>query len=192
MAASVCITDLTDTRTQELFAALGEPSYRVKQLQHWVYQRLALSFDEMTDLHQPLRQKLAREACLHSLTPAHEATGYDGTVKTLFALADGKTIASILIPYPIAKRRFRYTVCLSTQVGCSISCPFCATGQQGYDRNLSAGEIIDQVLYYARWLQDHGSGAGNSSSQRTGHITNLIFMGIWVSHWLITMPSGRP
>jgi 23S rRNA (adenine2503-C2)-methyltransferase len=178
MAESVCITDLTDIRTRKLFADLGEPSYRVKQLQYWVYQRLALSFDEMTDLPQSLCQRLAREALLHSLTQVHEATGYDGTVKTLFALTDGKTIESTLMPYRTAKHGFRYTVCLSTQVGCPIGCPFCATGNQGYDRNLSAGEIIDQVLYYARWLQEYSGEVGNSSSQRTGHITNIVFMGM--------------
>jgi 23S rRNA (adenine2503-C2)-methyltransferase len=178
MAASVCITDLTDVEIQKLFADLGEPGYRVKQLDYWVYQRLALSFDEMTDLPQPLRQRLAQETRLHSLTQVQEVTGYDGTVKTLFALADGKTIESTLMPYHIPKQGLRYTVCLSTQVGCPIGCPFCATGKQGFERNLSTGEIVDQVLFYARRLQPESGEAGKGSSERTGHITNLVFMGM--------------
>jgi len=169
---TVFINDLRDAQLEEMLVALGEPGYRVRQLKSWIYKRLALSFDEMTDLPQPLRQKLATRARLNSLNPVYESDGSDGTTKTLFALADGKTIESTLMPYPTAAGGFRYTVCLSTQVGCPIGCPFCATGQQGYERNLSPGEIIDQVLHYARRLHD------SPGPNRYGHITNLVFMGM--------------
>jgi len=83
-------------------------------------------------------------------------------------MGDGKTIESALMYYPAASGKERNTVCVSTQVGCPIGCPFCATGQQGFERNLTSGEIIDQVLYSARYLQDTGN----------GKITNIVFMGM--------------
>ncbi|MDP2718398.1 MAG: 23S rRNA (adenine(2503)-C(2))-methyltransferase RlmN [Dehalococcoidia bacterium] len=178
MATPICITDTTDTQLQELLTSLGEPPFRARQLQHWIYRGLAVSFDEMTDIPQSLRSKLAKETCLHSLTPSYEAAAGDGTLKTLFSLRDGKTIESTLMPYPTAAGKSRNTICLSTQVGCPVGCPFCATGQQGYERNLTAGEIIDQALYYARRLRDGISVPGNSSEKTMGHITNLVFMGM--------------
>jgi len=178
VAVPICITDLTSSQIQELVATLGEPSYRARQLQHWVHQRLAISFDEMADLPKPFRQRLAQETRLHSLTPVHEVKGYDGTVKILLALADGKTIESTLMSYPATKGQPRYTVCLSTQVGCPIGCPFCATGQQGFERNLTPGEMIDQVLYFARRLRDQGDDVKNDLVQPVSHITNLVFMGM--------------
>jgi len=200
IAAYRCITDLTRNQMQELFTAFGEPGYRVKQLQYWVYRKLASSFDEMTDLPQPLRQKLAHEIQLHSLTAMHEMTGHDGTVKTLFVLIDGKTIESSLMPYLSASGRPRYTICISTQVGCAIGCPFCATGQQGFERNLSPGEIIDQVLYFSRWRRDQEAGAESNPSQRVSPITNLVFMGmgeplanydaLWQAIEMLNSPQG--
>ena len=196
----VCITDLTAEQLGELVGSLGEPGYRAKQIEHWVYQRLAFSFDEMTDLPQAFRQRLAQETRLHSLTPVHEVTGRDGTVKTLFALADGRTIESALISYPGARGRPRYTVCLSTQVGCAIGCPFCATGQQGFERNLTPGEMIDQVLYFARRLLGQSNIEKSNPSQPVSPITNLVFMGmgeplanydsLWQSVEMLNSPHG--
>jgi len=177
-ANSICLTDLTTAQIRELVASLGEPGYRARQLQQWIYQGLAVSFDEMTNIPKLLRQRLARETRLHSLTPVQEVLGCDGTVKVLFTLLDGKTIESALMPYPGARGGQHYTVCLSTQVGCPIACPFCATGQQGFERNLTPGEIIDQVLYFARRLRDQSNEAGSSPHQQVSPITNLVFMGM--------------
>ena len=177
LANSICITDLTSAEIGELVTSLGESSYRARQLQCWIYQGLALSFDEMTDLPKSFRQRLARKTRLNSLTPAHEVTGRDGTVKTLFILADSKTIESTLMSY-VTKGRTRYTVCLSTQVGCPIGCPFCATGQQGFERNLTPGEIIDQVLYFARRLRDRSNETQSISAKSANPISNLVFMGM--------------
>jgi len=163
---------------QELIANLGEPNYRTGQLQRWIYQGLAKTFDEMTDLPQHLRQKLAQNARLHSLPPVQEVVGSDGTVKTLFALSDSRTIESTLMSYPVSRWRTRYTVCVSTQVGCAIGCPFCASGQQGFERNLTPGEIIDQVLYFARILRNRDRQAGASAKSAASSITNLAFMGV--------------
>jgi len=177
-ATSTCITDLTGIQIQALVAGLYEPNYRAKQLQHWIYQGLAISFDEMTDLPKTFRNRLAQKVQLHSLTSTHEVVGHDGTIKTLFTLSDGKTIESTLMSYPTAKGGTRHTICLSTQVGCPIGCPFCATGQQGFERNLTPGEIIDQVLYFARRLQDQNDEADTESNKPAAHISNLVFMGM--------------
>ncbi len=167
MTTQKCIIDMTGSQIKEVVTSRGEPAHRALQLQHWIYQSFASSFAEMTDLPQSFRQTLTREFSLHCLTPIQEVTGRDGTVKTLFRLADDNTIESALMSHAEGKEISRYTVCLSTQVGCPIGCSFCTTGQQGFKRNLSAGEILDQVLYFARQLKE-----------RDLTITNLVFMGM--------------
>jgi 23S rRNA (adenine2503-C2)-methyltransferase len=169
---SIFLTDLNIEEVNKLVTSLAEPAYRARQLLAWVYQRLAVSIDEMTDLPQAFRQKLAQQVNLHTLTPIHEVRAKDGTVKILFSLKDGKTVETALMKFPSTGGKHRYTVCLSTQVGCPIGCPFCATGQQGFERNLTPGEIIDQVLYFARYLQDKTNG---SEGER---INNIVFMGM--------------
>ena len=114
------------SRLEGLITSLGEPSYRAKQISQWVYQRLANSFEEMTDLPQAVRQRLSRGFRVHSLEMVHEATSRDKTVKALFALSDGKTIEASLMSSPHG-RGHRHTTCLSTQVGCAIGCPFCTS-----------------------------------------------------------------
>lgn len=166
------ITDLTIEEVNNLVDTLGEPSYRARQLLGWIYQKLALSYNEMTDLPLALRRKLAEQVILHSLVPIHVANARDGTIKILFRLNDGKTVETALMSYTAGKGKRRYTVCVSTQVGCPIGCPFCATGQQGFERNLTAGEIIDQVVYFARQLMNRGKG------REGGCINNIVFMGM--------------
>lgn len=173
-----CITDLTNDQIEELFNTLAESSYRVKQLQRWVYRMFALSFDEMSDLPVLLRKSLAQKFRLHSLTPVHKAVGGDGTVKMLFELDDGKTIESTLMSHPVTRSRCRYTICISSQVGCPVGCPFCATGQQGFERNLTPGELIDQVLYFARYLRDRLDVMGQNTDKIVNPVTNLVFMGM--------------
>jgi 23S rRNA (adenine2503-C2)-methyltransferase len=152
----------------ELMVSLGEPAYRAKQVRSGVYRGLALSFDEMTDLPAVLRRRLAEKARLHSLAPVRLQVGRDGTVKALFALADGATVESALMFFDDDSGGQRVSVCVSTQVGCAVGCPFCATGQQGFTRNLAPAEIIDQVLYFARYLRDN----------RRDRLSNIVFMGM--------------
>lgn len=195
----ISLTDLTTAQIQELVTSLGEPAYRAHQLQRRIYQGLAVAFDEMTDLPKTFREKLAEKTRLHSLIPTHEETARDGTVKTLFSLSDKKTIETALMAYPTPKGGTRYTLCVSTQVGCPIGCAFCATGQQGFERNLTPGEIIDQVLYFARMLRDW-----NQIAERTGQpvaqINNIVFMGmgepmlnydaLWQAIEMLNSPDG--
>jgi 23S rRNA (adenine2503-C2)-methyltransferase len=151
------ILDLSHSQLVELVGALGEPPYRADQIVKWVYGGLVRSFDEMTDLPLAFRQKLASNSYLFTSQPVDERLSGDGqTRKVLFQLEDGKTIESAYMFYePTDTSRERRTVCVSTQVGCSIRCPFCATGQQGFERNLTTGEIVEQVLYFV-WLAQAG------------------------------------
>ncbi|MCX6013886.1 MAG: 23S rRNA (adenine(2503)-C(2))-methyltransferase RlmN [Chloroflexi bacterium] len=162
------ITDLSRDQLYQLVTELGEPSYRAKQLMDWVYSSFVTSFDEMGNITTSFREKLAGKVRLHGLAPVKEVKAADGTIKTLFILDDSKTIEATLMSYESFKSKSRYTVCVSTQVGCPIGCCFCATGQQGFERNLSSGEIIDQVLYFARYLR----------LQKAASITNIVFMGM--------------
>jgi 23S rRNA (adenine2503-C2)-methyltransferase len=157
------VTDLDIAGAEELMIRLGEPRYRAGQLLGWVYKRGAASFEAMTDFPKVLREKLAGELALTSVVEATRQEARDGTVKALLQLYDGKTIETVLMP---SSKEDGFTVCVSSQVGCPVGCPFCATGQQGFERNLSASEIVDQVLYFARYLGERG------------HITNVVFMGM--------------
>ena len=190
-------TELTSTQSSELIVAMGEPAYRAKQLAKWVYRNMALEYQEMTDLPIAFRQKLSDKIKLHSLKPVKLITGEDGTVKVLFSLADGKTVESALMFYDADRGGERHTVCVSTQVGCAVGCPFCATGQQGFEHNLTPGEIIDQVLYFAHYLHEKENGSGNKQSK---HISNVVFMGmgeplanysnLWQAIEMLNSPEG--
>jgi 23S rRNA (adenine2503-C2)-methyltransferase len=151
---------------QEFVETLGEKKYRAAQLYSWMYAKSAQSFEEMTDVSKSFRQVLKDVASIDNLTLVTSKRSTDGTVKFLFKLSDGLAIESVLIvpdkKSPNADTRL--TLCVSTQVGCPLECKFCATGTMGFMRNLTAGEIIDQVIQV----------------QRLGarRITNLVYMGM--------------
>ena len=167
----ICLTDLTSDDLVALIAELGQPSYRAKQLQHWIYKELATSYGQMGNIPKILREKLARKARISRIKPVHESMAKDGTVKTLFSLLDGRTIEASMMQHPAGKGKWRHTVCVSTQAGCALGCSFCATGQQGFERNLWPGEIIDQVIYFTRRMR-HGVGV------EVDAVPNVVFMGM--------------
>lgn len=171
------LLNLTKSQQQDLFVSWGEPAYRAAQVDHWIYRDLVWDFEAMTNLPRGLRARLMAEAQVGIPGTLTESSSTDGlTRKALLQLQDGRTIETVLMLYADApgspeldepadssiefKRR---TVCISTQVGCPIGCPFCATGQAGYVRNLTAGEIMAQVLKMAK--------AG-------GPLTNVVIMGM--------------
>ena len=172
------ITDLTSVQLESLAESNGEPSFRGKQIRKWIYQNLAVSFDEMTDLPVVFRQKLMKGASLHSLSVEQQMTSTDGTVKTLFKCQDENTIESALMYYGGNGDRERRTICVSTQAGCGVNCPFCATGRQGFQRNLTPGEIIDQVLYFARLLREQPGTIKQDGDNKTDRVSNVVFMGM--------------
>lgn len=129
--------------------ALDEPKYRARQIMQWLYVKRAKSFEEMTDLPAALRSRLANEFSFDTLQTVRKLGSRDTTQKFLFQLADGNLIESVLIPASPAlygERSDRRTICISTQVGCAYGCKFCASGLDGFSRNLNAGEIVEQVL----------------------------------------------
>ena len=138
---------LTLPQLQQWFVERGEPAFRAKQVYSWLYQHLSNDFAEMTNLPQALRRRLAEEACIGPMIVRSELHSKDDrTRKILLELADGKLIESVLMLYPPSSESgARATVCVSTQAGCAFGCTFCATGQMGFDRHLSAGEIVAQV-----------------------------------------------
>ncbi|MGE5583065.1 MAG: 23S rRNA (adenine(2503)-C(2))-methyltransferase RlmN [Bacillota bacterium] len=127
---------------QEFLATLSLPKYRAEQIYSWIYQKQVCSWDEMTDLPKYLRQLfIEKQLVLGCLPLVSKIEDEDGTVKYLFELEDHQTIESVFIP-----ENERQTVCLSTQVGCGMGCRFCATGKNGWRRNLTTAEIIEQPL----------------------------------------------
>jgi 23S rRNA (adenine2503-C2)-methyltransferase len=140
---------------------LGWPKYRAQQLRDWIYQKRVSRFEEMTNLSKSDRELLEARAVLSQPELAQRLQSTDGTRKFLFRLSDGQEIESVLIPDDD-----RNTLCISTQVGCTLDCAFCLTGTMGLIRNLKAHEIVDQVL----WMQNH--------MEPDQHLTNVVLMGM--------------
>ena len=155
-----------DLDLEQLVAQLniwGEPPYRAKQVWEGLYLQLWSKPEEFTNLSKPLRQKLQQCFSFSSLNEVERFFSTDQqTTKVLFRLLDGQPIETVLMRY--AERR---TVCISTQAGCALGCVFCATGQMGFRRNLSSGEIVEQVLVFARQLNDEAE-----------RPTNVVLMGM--------------
>ncbi|NLK07659.1 MAG: 23S rRNA (adenine(2503)-C(2))-methyltransferase RlmN [Firmicutes bacterium] len=149
----------TKEELENLLKQWEEPSYRAEQVAHWLYSRFVDDIQKMSNLPLSLREHLARETSLGPLTMINVQHSIDGTRKYLFALKDGPLIEAVFIP-----EKRRQTVCVSTQAGCGMGCVFCATGQGGLSRNLTAGEIVDQILQI-------GQDVGRLPS-------NVVFMGM--------------
>lgn len=185
--AKIDIRLLTKKELEETLVSLGEPKFRAKQLLEWMWKKGVTDFEEMTNLSKSLREKLQEKYTINSIVLDKSQNSLDGTIKSRFKLHDGTLIESVLIPVP---DHDRFTVCVSTQVGCSLTCKFCATGQMGRIRNLDAGEIFDQVI------------AVNQQCMETFQhpLTNIVYMGMGEPlltykntmesiHW-ITSPEG--
>lgn len=141
----------------------GEKAYRAIQIWQGLYQHFWLKPEEFSTLSKTLRQQIADHFCFSHLSPVKNLVSSNGvTQKTLFRLPDGYQIETVLMDY-----NKRHTLCISTQVGCAIGCTFCATGQMGFHRHLSSGEIVEQVIRFARQLHD--------ANER---ITNVVIMGM--------------
>lgn len=168
MASPVDLASLPlDELTRFVTQALQEKPFRAKQLFHWLHQRGATSFEEMSDLSKALRQKLAQVAELVTVTKDLEQRSADGTIKYRFRTADGKLIESVYMPSPDRK-----TLCVSTQVGCAMGCRFCATATLGLVRHLKPSEIVAQVHAVNREVRR------NEGLDTLRPLTNLVFMGM--------------
>lgn len=155
--------DLDLNMLQALLETWEQPNYRASQIWRGMYVELHPSPEYITVLPNSLKEKLLRHFRFSALTPAAVLKSKDNeTIKTLFKLPDSHAIEAVLMHYDK-----RDTLCISTQAGCGMGCVFCATGQMGFKRNLTSGEIIEQVLYYARMLKIQGK-----------KVTNIVLMGM--------------
>ncbi len=161
MSKLVSLKDLTLKDLEHWVQEAGQHAFRARQLLRWIYSQDIEDFQEMTDLSRDFRAWLAQNARVSCVNRDKVLTDEDGTRKLLFRLQDGERVESVLI-----EEGRRLTLCVSSQVGCALGCHFCLTGQAGYRRNLTAGEIVDQVC------------AGRRELAPDERLTNLVFMGM--------------
>ena len=145
------------------FDERGQPSYRVRQTCHWIFDESVTSIGDMTNLPLREREALASAFILEDPIAQTVSRSSDGTVKHLWKLSDGELVESVLIP-----GSGRLTLCISSQAGCAMGCTFCGTGWAGFRRNLTAGEIVSQYRASLRWTRDNGY----------GRISNVVYMGM--------------
>ena len=185
------LADLSVDERREAAVALGHPAYRATQLSTHYFERLVDRPEDMTDLPKAVREDLVRDLLPPLLTPVRSLTADRGaTVKQVWRLFDGALVESVLMRYPN-----RVTVCISSQAGCGMNCPFCATGQEGLTRNMSAAEIVEQVVSAARLLRrgelpvvggavqgaelgDEADGSEDGGGEGPTRVSNVVFMGM--------------
>ena len=164
-ATKLDIRKLSLPDLEAFFENQGEKKFRARQVWEWLWKKGARSFDDMSNLSKPLREILQAHFLIHGIVEDKVQRSFDGTIKTRFRLHDGHLIESVLIPVP---EENRYTVCVSCQVGCSLTCSFCATGRMKRVRNLDPAEIYDQVVL-----------VNEQALQTFGHpLTNIVYMGM--------------
>ncbi len=161
----VNLLGLPKAALEQFIVGLDEKPFRARQILKWIYQQGVLNFDAMTDLSKSLRSKLQATACVELPVEEARQDSADGTIKWLFSSGSGQAVETVFIP-----EAARGTLCISSQVGCALDCAFCATGAQGFNRNLTAAEIIGQVWHANRNLPTRSNGAPA--------VTNVVFMGM--------------
>ena len=181
------IKSLTREELETQFAAWKQPKYRVAQLLEWLYVHRVTNWEAMTNLPKPLREKLGKDFLLQTLNLVRKQGARDTTQKFLWRLYDHSLIESVLIPANPAlygEASDRHTLCVSTQVGCAYGCKFCASGLDGWKRNLTPDEIVEQVLAVERLSPQSTVRSQSSAAQpRTGDsglrtVDNLVIMGM--------------
>ena len=167
------MVDILNYTDEELTAfmqtELGGPSFRARQVWQWLWQKRARSFAEMTNVSKETRKTLQELCVIRWPEIVATQVSNDGTIKFLLSLTDGETVETVLIPSESREGALRMTQCLSCQVGCSMGCTFCATGQMGFTRNMTMGEILGQVLVASDYLAQNPNGPA---------LRNLVFMGM--------------
>jgi len=166
-ADKVNLLGMPQSNLEALFADFGEKPFHARQIMRWIYQRGITDFDQMTDLSRSLRQKLHDLTMIELPVVLSRYESSDGTVKWLFESGFGQAVEAVFIPEPE-----RGTLCISSQVGCALDCAFCATGAQGFNRNLTAAEIVGQVWHANQTLPRRSNDAADFA------VTNVVFMGM--------------
>ncbi|MCL4252555.1 MAG: 23S rRNA (adenine(2503)-C(2))-methyltransferase RlmN [Anaerolineae bacterium] len=163
MTDKINLYTLSKTELTDQIIAWGYPKFRASQVWDWLYMNYATDFEVMNNLPVALRQTLSEKATIGTLTISVEQSSRDGTTKRLYQLPDGQLIEAVLMPYDDDRR----TACISTQAGCAMGCVFCATGQMGFARHLSADEIFEQAIRFASILHADGE-----------RLSNVVLMGM--------------
>jgi 23S rRNA (adenine2503-C2)-methyltransferase len=171
MSALINLLDLDPVQLIAYCDELGEKPFRAKQLQRWIHQFGASNFDEMTDLAKSLREKLSGRAFIAAPAVVSDHISADGTRKWLLDVGQGNAIETVFIP-----EENRGTLCISTQAGCAVNCRFCSTGKQGFNRNLTVGEIIGQLWLAEFELRKSKGVEPGPKGER--QITNVVMMGM--------------
>ncbi len=157
------IRNLELTEISSWFKQRGEPTFRARQVYEWLWKKSALSFDDMSNLPKPTREALKTDFSIHRFENVISQISKDGTIKNAFHLYDDRRVEGVLIP---AEKRM--TACISSQVGCSLECKFCATGRLKRERNLGADEIYDEVVFIQK----------QTLEKYNTPLTNIVFMGM--------------
>ncbi|GAB3896461.1 23S rRNA (adenine(2503)-C(2))-methyltransferase RlmN [Larkinella knui] len=162
------IRKLSDDQLKTWLTSHGEQGFRAKQIQEWLWKHSVRTFEEMTNLSLKTRQLLAEHFEVRTLAVSKQQQSADGTIKSSFRLYDGNLVEGVLIPSLRKSEDDRMTACISSQVGCSLTCKFCATGYMDRKRNLEASEMVDQVVAIDRQAKEaYGTG-----------LTNIVYMGM--------------
>ena len=164
------IKTLTTDELKAWLRDVDEKPYRADQIQKWLFCQQVRSYDEMVNISPALREKMAKQFTLCGLKEDQRSVSVDGTVKWLFETEDGHHIETVMIP-----ANGRYSVCVSTQVGCAMNCAFCRTAKMGFTRNLEAGEILEEIINVNWYLKDNGF---MNEEGGVAQVTNIIFMGM--------------
>jgi 23S rRNA (adenine2503-C2)-methyltransferase len=157
------IRTLSQEELTQFFESQGEKKFRAKQVMEWLWKKSATRFEEMTNLSAGTRELLAANYALNGITLVDQQISSDKTIKCAFEVEPGKVVEGVLIP-----TASRMTACISSQVGCSLSCAFCGTGRLKMLRNLTAGEIYDQVVYLRNQAQE----------RYNIPLSNIVYMGM--------------
>ncbi len=152
--------------------AMGEKKFRAQQILEWIYRRGVDRFEAMSNLSKALRDRLAQDCAVLTSRVANESRSTDGTRKLLLEFGDGAAVETVWIP-----AEGRHTVCVSSQVGCPVGCRFCASGIDGVQRNLTAGEIVEQAWRVARLVESADS-PGNPDGTAAARLSNVVMMGM--------------
>ena len=180
MASDIKSQSLEELQAQ--FKAWGEPAYRLNQVLKWLYERRITDWDQMTNVPKGLRDRLGEQYSLNALELVRKQGSWDTTQKFLWRLKDHALIESVLIPANPAlygEPSDRHTLCVSTQVGCAYGCKFCASGLEGWKRNLEPEEIVEQVLSVERWNDQQGRQENGERQTASGRlVSNLVIMGM--------------
>ena len=163
---AINLLGLSQKNLEDFFTTIEEKPFRAVQVMKWIHQRGISDFSKMTDLSKDLRKKLEKHCVISAPEVVYEKTSKDGTRKWVINVGNKDLIEMVLIP-----EKNRATLCVSSQVGCAVDCSFCATGKQGFSRNLTLAEIIGQV-----WVAANSYGVPRSSEDR--YITNVVMMGM--------------